>query len=148
MRQHDDHDNCRSTWMVGSRPGPTGAFMSIHGAHRYRVGRSNTRRHHLLSIQIQSIVSDSQSRKLPRKLPREENRHSGFYLTICFIWCWREESNPRPTDYKSVALPTELRQQDAQFNARRAVFSNLAAPDGGDAVQSKAAHPAGWSARR
>ena len=23
-------------------------------------------------------------------------------------WSWREESNPGPTDYKSVALPTEL----------------------------------------
>jgi hypothetical protein len=28
------------------------------------------------------------------------------------------------------------------------VFSNLAEPDGGDAAQSRAAHPAGWSARR
>ena len=30
----------------------------------------------------------------------------------CF-WSWREESNPRPADYKSAALPTELRQPDA-----------------------------------
>src|SRR3569833_407989 len=28
-----------------------------------------------------------------------------------FVWCWRQESNPCPTDYKSVALPTELRQR-------------------------------------
>lgn len=27
-------------------------------------------------------------------------------------WCWREELNPRPTDYESVALPTELLQQE------------------------------------
>ena len=27
-------------------------------------------------------------------------------------WSWREESNPRPADYKSAALPTELRQLD------------------------------------
>ena len=26
------------------------------------------------------------------------------------LWSWREESNPRPADYKSAALPTELRQ--------------------------------------
>jgi hypothetical protein len=26
-------------------------------------------------------------------------------------WSWRRESNPRPSDYKSDALPTELRQQ-------------------------------------
>ena len=25
-------------------------------------------------------------------------------------WSWREESNPRPADYKSAALPAELRQ--------------------------------------
>ena len=23
-------------------------------------------------------------------------------------WCWHQESNPGPTDYKSVALPAEL----------------------------------------
>ena len=27
-------------------------------------------------------------------------------------WCWRDESNVRPTDYESVALPTELRQPE------------------------------------
>ena len=27
-----------------------------------------------------------------------------------WIWCWWEESNLRPTDYESVALPTELHQ--------------------------------------
>ncbi len=25
-------------------------------------------------------------------------------------WSWRQDSNPRPADYKSAALPTELRQ--------------------------------------
>jgi hypothetical protein len=27
------------------------------------------------------------------------------------LWSWRRESNPRPSDYKSDALPTELRQR-------------------------------------
>jgi hypothetical protein len=27
------------------------------------------------------------------------------------IWSWRWESNPRPADYKSAALPTELHQR-------------------------------------
>ena len=27
-------------------------------------------------------------------------------------WCWHQESNPGPTDYKSVALPAELCQLD------------------------------------
>jgi hypothetical protein len=26
---------------------------------------------------------------------------------------WREASNPRPADYKSAALPTELRQRES-----------------------------------
>src|ERR1019366_7862824 len=30
---------------------------------------------------------------------------------ILFFWSWRRESNPRPSHYKSDALPTELRQQ-------------------------------------
>ena len=27
------------------------------------------------------------------------------------FWSWREESNPQPADYKSAALPIELRQR-------------------------------------
>ena len=45
------------------------------------------------------------------------------HLSICPImgkWSWREASNPRPTDYKSVALPTELRQQICQ-NFKRGI---------------------------
>ena len=30
-----------------------------------------------------------------------------------FIWSWRRDLNPRPSDYKSDALPTELRQRTA-----------------------------------
>ena len=32
-------------------------------------------------------------------------------------WSWREESNPRPADYKSAALPTELRQLSAKYSS-------------------------------
>ena len=32
---------------------------------------------------------------------------------LLFKWCWRQGSNPRPADYKSAALPTELRQRGA-----------------------------------
>src|SRR5436305_15209279 len=30
-------------------------------------------------------------------------------------WSWRRDSNPRPADYKSAALPTELCQQNLRF---------------------------------
>src|SRR6478672_7835326 len=41
---------------------------------------------------------------------------AGQFLLLCslaelVLWSWRRESNPRPSDYKSDALPTELRQQ-------------------------------------
>ena len=29
---------------------------------------------------------------------------------LASAWCWRRESNPRPIDYESIALPTEPRQ--------------------------------------
>ena len=33
----------------------------------------------------------------------------GLYTTAPYIkWCRREDLNPQPTDYKSVALPIEL----------------------------------------
>ncbi len=40
------------------------------------------------------------------------NIFSGIFKLLASVkWSWREESNPRPADYKSAALPTELRQQ-------------------------------------
>ncbi len=35
-------------------------------------------------------------------------------------WSWRRDSNPRPSDYKSDALPAELRQRSQTYNATRA----------------------------
>src|SRR5271169_6360394 len=33
-----------------------------------------------------------------------------FHLLIFVYWSWRRDSNPRPSVYKTDALPTELRQ--------------------------------------
>ena len=33
------------------------------------------------------------------------------------LWSWRRDLNPRPPDYKSGALPTELRQQTGERHA-------------------------------
>lgn len=35
------------------------------------------------------------------------------------IWSWRQDSNPRPSDYKSLALPTELRQLTIFWSGKR-----------------------------
>jgi hypothetical protein len=37
---------------------------------------------------------------------KKEDRHSRL-----LIWSWRWDLNPQPADYKSAALPIELRQQ-------------------------------------
>ncbi len=31
-------------------------------------------------------------------------------FVVAITWSWRRDSNPRPSDYKSDALPAELRQ--------------------------------------
>src|SRR5690242_9993166 len=41
-------------------------------------------------------------------------------LTIS-AWSWRRDSNPRPSDYKSDALPAELRQRPQTSNYRDSV---------------------------
>ena len=38
-------------------------------------------------------------------------------LSYCSYWCRLQESNPRPTDYKSVALPTELNRPTHRTHA-------------------------------
>src|SRR5438094_2909391 len=44
-------------------------------------------------------------------------------LTHACPWSWRRDLNPRPADYKSAALPTELRQpeQKAKFSTTCAI---------------------------
>ena len=47
-------------------------------------------------------------------------------------WSWREELNPQPADYKSAALPIELRQHTwclrAESNCRHEDFQSSALP--------------------
>ena len=46
-----------------------------------------------------------------KMMPRSTTRYfSKFAMSPLFLWSWRRDLNPRPSDYKSDALPTELRQ--------------------------------------
>ena len=40
--------------------------------------------------------------------PETKKAHRKVSLSRCSVWCRHQESNPGPTDYKSVALPSEL----------------------------------------
>ena len=44
---------------------------------------------------------------------------SGSVLPNFLTWSWRRDLNPRPSDYKSDALPAELRQPYPQGNSRK-----------------------------
>ena len=46
-------------------------------------------------------------------------------------WCWHEDSNPGPDDYKSTALPTELCQHRYTFYCvvKNAVNATILTPD-------------------
>jgi hypothetical protein len=39
----------------------------------------------------------------------QEKKHLRFNVSACFYWSHLPESNWRPIDYESIALPTELR---------------------------------------
>jgi hypothetical protein len=55
-----------------------------------------------------------------RKSKKPERLSGGVFLSRCTSlalrsptnWSWRRDLNPRPSDYKSDALPAELRQQN------------------------------------
>ena len=58
-----------------------------------------------------SLTTDLQSAPFGRSgiLPYENL----LYYKAGFVWSWWTDSNPRPADYKSAALPTELHQRIA-----------------------------------
>src|SRR5262245_23477306 len=67
-----------------------------------------------LGRQIYSLL------RLTASLPRQLSVcGSAMFLelqpTYC-RWSWRRDLNPRPADYKSAALPTELRQPEQKAN--------------------------------
>ena len=53
------------------------------------------------------VVCEARAERYLQKYLQQPHRRFRIPLES---WSWRRESNPRPTDYKSVALPTELRQ--------------------------------------
>src|SRR5437879_2017649 len=74
----------------------------------------------------------------------------GAGLFVALRWCWRVDSNHRPTDYESVALPAELRQPASR--ARRVSPHYISGPccpfSGLRARADDDVHPVGDRARR
>src|SRR5436305_13637544 len=89
-----------------------------------------------LGRQIYSLLRLTAS--LPRQLSWLFGAECFLTLTYVYRWSWRRELNPRPADYKSAALPTELRQpQKVHFStscasraSRRGVTPQTSRRDG------------------
>src|SRR5215475_15461521 len=57
------------------------------------------------------------SRQIYSLLPLATRAFLQIFVEAKVCWSWRWDSNPRPPDYKSGALPVELRQQDCSGKA-------------------------------
>ena len=64
-------------------------------------------------------VDSNHRRRVPADLQSAPFGHSGIRpgFAKLMLRSWRWDSNPRPPDYKSGALPVELRQQDCSGKA-------------------------------
>jgi hypothetical protein len=60
-------------------------------------------------------------RHLPRPLPAGNSLPEIRFRTFAY-WSWRRDLNPRPPDYKSGALPTELRQHSGNRALQAQVY--------------------------
>ena len=58
-----------------------------------------------------NLVGESRFELLKRDATDLQSAPFGHSGTLPYkIWSWWTDSNPRPADYKSAALPTELHQ--------------------------------------
>ena len=72
-----------------------------------------------------SVTSDLQSDPFGRSgiFPYMKLKRS-----LTFAWSWRLESNPQPADYKSAALPVELRQRNGASGRNRTTDTGIFSP--------------------
>jgi hypothetical protein len=49
--------------------------------------------------------------KMPHVIRRDEGNQPTYGLSVVTCWSRRGDLNPRPADYESAALPTELRRR-------------------------------------
>ena len=63
-------------------------------------------------------------RAVPHEYPMSNKKRLRNFSKPLIYWSWREDSNPRPADYKSAALPTELRQRCDAVSAAKSTASS------------------------
>ena len=84
----------------------------FHSFRKERISLKKTKSYDLVFFWWERVDSNHRSRRqqiysLPPLATREL---SHIHFTVKRGWSWWTDSNPRPADYKSAALPTELHQ--------------------------------------
>ena len=107
----------RSSGLLTSDAKPFGVLFAIYTMRIGRQGVRNRRKAGIMSPHVRTpavyrlscLRSDAiESRRSCYVVADRLETESFDSLTHWNRWCRLQESNPRPTDYKSVALPTEL----------------------------------------
>ncbi len=99
-------------WAAGKRSRSTRNTKSFatFSQHRETKARAKLRREDRRSLHAGKVPNGVRWKDLLRRY-RVRCTAGKFVRFVAVLWSWRRESNPRPSDYKSDALPTELRQQ-------------------------------------
>ena len=129
-------------------------YQSLVPPKYYLVGRGGFEPPKPSATDLQSVPFD-RSGTSPENPHQKKNRArkaknslSGLFRSVLFpikrrktytrpqraFWSWRRELNPQPTDYKSVALPIELRQPGT---SPAQIFRRLIILSACDAVKGK-----------
>ena len=120
----------RSTSSASAIPEPELPFVLVEGG-GFEPPKAKPADLQSAPVDRLGIPPRHKPRIVPHK-PRHVNRRAGARTgpptgPWAGNWSWRQESNPRPADYKSAALPTELRQPDRNA-ADAAAWRNPATP--------------------
>jgi hypothetical protein len=105
-----------SLLLLTTQPPVRVEFLSRQAGMRPPLARARESRHYNQDKETTDgrRVCESERIKNPNPAWRARAAHRGCHLN----WSWRRDSNPRPSDYKSDALPAELRQPQTPYLSR------------------------------
>ncbi len=95
-----------------------------------------------LATDLQSVPFDHSGTPPENQKASGSNEFAGKPLSPAFTHAsWRRDSNPRPADYKSAALPTELRQRNQLTTGIPASTQTSRNPEGHGAADGATRDP-------
>ena len=103
-----DHQ-CRDAGTAHGKPADQSILLSQHRETKDRA--QDTREDHYTpeNFRMEWVWKNLLRRYRVRRTAGNSSACYRYFANV--LWSWRRDLNPRPPDYKSGALPTELRQQ-------------------------------------